>query len=128
MIVELLLGAHISSLYGHAVGLNMANHLGAFPTTPCICDIPIPTSISRLGVIAGRLMSRYILPLPTGPPNRPLSTRTGCNTNRSDRSGVFGAEAYAALPHKERQTNTMMCNRFFILLFLLFCAIFNLFL
>lgn len=73
MIAELPFGAVYNSLYGHAVGLNMANHLGAIPITPCTCDILIPTSISKLGVIAGRTMSKYILPLPTLPPKSPLS-------------------------------------------------------
>ncbi len=93
MMLELLFGAAWSSLYGQAVGLNMANHLGAIPTTPCTRDILIPTSISRLGVIAGRTMSKYILPFPTGPPNKPLSKRTGRMTKRSDQLGVFGSKA-----------------------------------
>ena len=73
MMLELLFGAAWSSLYGQAVGLNMANHLGAMPTTPFICAILIPTSIRRFGVRGGRHISKYILPLPTCPPNRPLS-------------------------------------------------------
>lgn len=75
---ELLFGVVSSSIYGHANGLNMANHLGAIPITPCTCDILIPTSISKLGVIAGRTMSKYILPLPTVPPNNPLSVLEKC--------------------------------------------------
>ena len=51
--VELLFGAVYSSLYGQAVGLNIANHLGAIPTTPCTCAILIPTSIRRLEVRGG---------------------------------------------------------------------------
>lgn len=34
MIAELLFGAVYSSLYGQAVGLNIANHRGAIPITP----------------------------------------------------------------------------------------------
>jgi len=36
IILELLFGAAYSSLYGHAVGLNMLNHRGAIPITPGI--------------------------------------------------------------------------------------------
>ena len=83
MIAELLFGAAYSSLYGQAVGLNIANHRGAMPTTPPICDMLMPTSISRFGVMAGRLMSKYMRPLPTAPPNRPLSKCIGGMTNCS---------------------------------------------
>ena len=71
-------GAAYSSLYGQAVGLNIANHLGAIPITPGIRDMLIPTSISILGVRGGRQMSKYILPLPTVPPNNPLSVLEKC--------------------------------------------------
>lgn len=53
IILELLFGAESSSPYGQAVGLNIANHLGAMPTMPCICAILIPTSIKRLDVRGG---------------------------------------------------------------------------
>lgn len=58
---------------GHAVGLNMVNHRGAMATTPGMRDMIMPTSIIRLGLMAGSAMSKYIRPLPTGPPNSPLS-------------------------------------------------------
>ena len=74
-------GAAYSSLYGQAVGLNMANHLGAIPMMPGIRDMAMPTSISVLEVSPGRVMSKYIRSLPTVPPNSPLSVlKEGCNT------------------------------------------------
>ena len=65
IILELLFGAENNSPYGQAVGLNMENHLGAIPTTPLICDILIPTSISRLDVRVGSRMSKYMRLFPT---------------------------------------------------------------
>jgi len=53
IILELLFGAESSSPYGQAVGLNIANHRGAIPTTPCTCAMLIPTSIRRFGVMGG---------------------------------------------------------------------------
>lgn len=50
---ELLFGAALNSLKGHAVGLNIANHLGAIPMMPGICDIVMPTSTSKLEVKGG---------------------------------------------------------------------------
>ena len=71
-------GAEHNSLYGQAVGLNMANHLGAMPMIPGIRDILIPTSIRSMGVRGGRYRSTYILPLPTLPPKIPLSVLEKC--------------------------------------------------
>ena len=80
MIIIADFGAAYSSLYGQAVGLNIANHLGAIPMMPGIRDMAMPTSISVLEVSPGIVMSKYIRPLPTVPPNRPLSVlKEGCH-------------------------------------------------
>lgn len=107
IILELLFGAKKSSLYGQAVGLNIANHLGAIPTRPFICDILIPTSMRRFGVMGGRHISKYILPLPTCPPKSPLSVLEKC--------GIATKSAARALTLTNRAKRLNSTTRFIFL-------------
>jgi len=51
----------------------MVNHRGTIPKTPGMRDMLMPTSISKQDVMGGKATSKYILLLPTCPPNSPLS-------------------------------------------------------